>query len=140
MFGRKSNKFQTTLGTLKDVLLSTWNGSAPAHHTSELADATAKVIESLVPFDSAAIRLGQLIAVKITRDGKPMLRVDTISPALSRRLAGDPKLLLRPEEVWDLFDILQHEEEGQPQLTAPKKPPELPAHTPTQTPSADHQS
>ena len=113
--------------------MSVWGGNAPARHTAELADATANVIKSLEPFDRAAIRFGQFVAVKITRDGKPMLRVETLSPALARRLANDPQFLLRPEEVWATFDTQEPEKAGQSQLETPEEPPKLPAPSDTQT-------
>ncbi len=132
LFGRKDDTSQTTLEILKDVFLSVWSGSAPAHHTAEMANATAKVIQSLEPFDCGAIRIGQLLVVKITRDGKPMLRVETLSPALARRLADDPQLLLRPEEIWTTLDTQEPEKADESQLEAPEEPPKLPAPSDTQ--------
>jgi hypothetical protein len=133
LFGRKDDKSQTALETLRDVFLSVWSGSAPAHHTAELANATSNVIKSLKPFDRAAIRFGQFVTVKITRDGKPMLRVETLSAALARRLADNPQFLLRPEEVWAALDTQEPEEPDQSQLEAPEEPPNLPAPGDTQT-------
>ncbi len=69
--------------------------------------------------------------------GKPMLRVETLSPALARRLAADPQFLLRPEEVWTTLDAQEAEEADLSQLEAPKEPPKLPAPSDTQTRRAD---
>ncbi len=60
-------------------------------------------------------------------------RVETLSPALARRLANDPQFLLRPEEVWATFDTQEPEKAGLSQLKAPQEPPKLPTPSDTQT-------
>lgn len=62
-----------------------------------------------------------------------MLRVETISPALARRVADDPQFLLKPEEVWTVLDGQELEEAEQSQIAPPEKPPEVPSPSDTQT-------
>lgn len=58
----------------------------------------------------------QLLVVKITRQGKPMLRVETISETLAAKLADNPTLLRTPDKLWTLLDAQGQVAETPPSL------------------------
>jgi hypothetical protein len=97
------------------------SGNINADVTGKIAETTAEVIKSLEPFDAGAIRIHQLLVVKITRDGKAMLRVETISLSLAQKLADNPMLLRMPDELWTSLDAHEQEDEPLPALEQPKR-------------------
>jgi len=88
----------------KEALRKAYLDIPGAEATDKLAEASSKIIKALEPFESGAIRLGELLVVKITHQGKSYLRIETISPEIARELARNPQLLRKPEEVYAFIE------------------------------------
>jgi cell division protein FtsZ len=88
----------------KEALLKTYLDRPGAEAADKLADAAAKLIKSLEPFETGVIRLGEIIVIKITQDGKPSIRVETIASELARALARNPFLLKNPDAILGFFE------------------------------------
>jgi hypothetical protein len=88
----------------KEALRKVYLDLPGATATDKLAEASSKLIKALEPFESGALRLGELLVVKITQHNKPYLLVETISPELARELARNPQLLRKPEDVFAFIE------------------------------------
>ena len=74
-----------------------------AEASLKLAEAASKLINSLEAFEAGVIRTGAVLVVKVTRNGKSYVKVDTVSPTLMHELNSDPSLLERPDDIFDLL-------------------------------------
>ncbi|TVT38610.1 hypothetical protein FNT36_20745 [Hymenobacter setariae] len=90
------------------VALETQFVSVPsAEATSKLAGAAASLITALTGIDEAAIRLGAILVVKVSRDGVPLILAETVSPELALLLDKNPQLLKNPSVVFDLISTVR---------------------------------
>ena len=75
-----------------------------AEATEKLANAAANLISALDKQPSGVLRIGELIVVKVTRDGEPTIVVETVSAEIARKFAANPMLLRDPEQVFRYFE------------------------------------
>lgn len=78
-----------------------------AEAASKLADAANKLIFALHDIDEAVIRCGPILLVKVTKDGKAKLAVQTISTRLRHILDENPQLLKSPELLFAELEKLK---------------------------------
>jgi uncharacterized protein YjbI with pentapeptide repeats len=95
----------------KEALRNTYLDKPEAEVAAKLAEAASQLIKALQPFESGAMRLGEILVVKVTRQGQPHLRVATIFPELARELASHPRMLETPERVFSLLDTPDHSQD-----------------------------
>jgi uncharacterized protein YjbI with pentapeptide repeats len=110
------------LQTLKEVFVARSIGIPSAEEAAKLAEAVDKVIKSLEPFENGVIRLGKLLVIKGNLRGKSVLRVETISLALAQKLADNPQLINRPEQLLLLIEEPDTASQGVPTVTPSDKP------------------
>lgn len=79
--------------------LKTHFGAMAANSQSDVVAKLYKLVEN---HDSAVIRVGQLIIVKVTKNGKSHICVTDVSPSLENMLNIDSGLIRRPK------DLLEH--------------------------------
>jgi hypothetical protein len=78
-----------------------------AEATNKLSEAAASLITSLNGIDEAAIRLGAILLVKVSKDGVSMILAETVSPELALLLDKNPQLLKNPSVVFDLISTIR---------------------------------
>jgi hypothetical protein len=74
-----------------------------AEASEKLANAAAKAIESIQLMDEAVLRLGALLVVKVQKEGKPVILVETISPQMSATLDVNPVILNSPAAIYEIL-------------------------------------
>ncbi len=108
--------------TLKEVLVARSIGIPSAEEATKLAEAVDKMIKSLEPFENGVIRLGKLLVINGTLRGKSVLRVETISRSLEQKLADNPQLILRPQQLLLLIEESENASQAAPTFTPSDKP------------------
>lgn len=68
------------------------------------AQAASLMIATLGPFENAVIRIGDLLMLKVTREEKPHLIIETLSPEVTRQLEESPLLTQDPDAVFKFFE------------------------------------
>lgn len=74
-----------------------------AEATEKLANAASNLIAALEKQPSGVLRIGELIVVKVPRNGESTIIVETISAEIARKFAANPMLLRDPEQVFNYF-------------------------------------
>ncbi len=77
-----------------------------SEHASNLAAAASQVILSLKDEPEAVLRLGQLLILKVTTNGKSRIIAETVSTDIRRILDQNPKLLNSPPELLRLIQAI----------------------------------
>ena len=94
-----------------------------AANLEKRAAAASQLITSLASVENGVIRIGDLMVLKITKNGKPDLIVETLSPEITRELDQSPLLLNDPAAVFKFFEERHRPEAikavGPPQLESP---------------------
>lgn len=114
---------------MKDALLGVAVDKANAEILERRASATAKLLAQIEKFDEAVLRLGGVLIVKATVNGKTRLVIETISQSLSRQLENDPLLMQRPRDLFTLLAEGTSSELSSPQVLALSDVPTTPAIT-----------
>jgi uncharacterized protein YjbI with pentapeptide repeats len=110
--------------TLKEVFVARSIGIPSAEEATKLAEAVDKVIKTLEPFENGVVRFGKLLVIKGTLRGKSVLRVETISLALAQKLADNPQLINRPEQLLLLIEEPEMASQAAPTFAPSDKPQE----------------
>ena len=74
-----------------------------AEATEKLANASANLILALQNVDDATLRMGSLLAVKQTKDGKSNVIIETLSPELVLLFDSNPQLLNNPSTIYSML-------------------------------------
>lgn len=77
-----------------------------AEATEKLSNAASNLITSLNGVDEGLVRLGALLVVKVTREGKVRILSETLSPELSLLLDKTPQILNNPNTIYELLQSM----------------------------------
>ena len=89
--------------SMKTAIINAVHERADTEALQKRAEATKTLLEAMGPFDEAALRLGDVLIVKVKILGKTRLHVETISRELRRKLDKNPILLTKPHKLYSMI-------------------------------------
>jgi hypothetical protein len=74
-----------------------------ADATSQLSQAASQLISAVKDIDEAVVRLGSILLVKTSKEGKSQIIIETVSHELASSFDNNPNLLKNPNAVYELL-------------------------------------
>ncbi len=107
LYGLISPTRRAKIESTASRILSSATAAAYAHYVdtpssealSNITNAAVNLAKAFEQVDNVVARLGPILYVKYTLDGKTFVRTETISPSLARILDGNPQLMSSPRRL-----------------------------------------
>lgn len=103
-----TSRLRQIVGFGKKAIVATVVDVPSAEVTGELARSASDLIKATETHKNVAIRIGQLLIIKTTdENGSADLKVETVSPELSKLFNDNPSILDKPKELFAKIVELQ---------------------------------